>query len=81
MSIARAGREPALGEPVRSDREPDGRGSGAAPKRPVVVVLHQLDSSPGHIGQWLQRAGHPSTSADRVSAIPCPRPCYIMPAP
>lgn len=60
MSITGTDREQVLGEPHRSDREPDGRGSSRnAAKLPVILVLHQLDSSPGHIGQWLQRAGHP----------------------
>ena len=27
-------------------------------KKPVIVVLHQEQSTPGHIGQWFTRNGH-----------------------
>ncbi len=30
-----------------------------AGRKPVVVVLHQQHSSPGHVGRWLQEAGYP----------------------
>jgi GMP synthase (glutamine-hydrolysing) len=33
--------------------------SAGAVRRPVVVVLHQLHSNAGHIGQWLSWRGHP----------------------
>ena len=29
------------------------------PRKPVVLVLHQPHSTPGHIGQWFARRGHP----------------------
>ncbi len=32
-------------------------GSGAA-KLPVLIVLHQEHSNPGHVGQWFPRNGH-----------------------
>jgi GMP synthase (glutamine-hydrolysing) len=30
-----------------------------SPKKPVLVVLHQENSNPGHVGQWLVRNGYP----------------------
>src|SRR4051812_46205621 len=27
-------------------------------KKPVCIVLHQEQSSPGHVGQWFRRNGH-----------------------
>jgi GMP synthase (glutamine-hydrolysing) len=32
--------------------------AGAARKRPVLIVLHQEHSNPGHVGQWFVRNGH-----------------------
>ena len=32
--------------------------SSTVPPKPVVVVLHQPHSNPGHIGQWLRARGH-----------------------
>jgi GMP synthase (glutamine-hydrolysing) len=40
-------------EPSRRDGAP-----GIEAKKPVLVVLHQSHSNPGHIGQWFQRNGH-----------------------
>src|SRR5512137_307589 len=37
--------------------EPQSRPS--EPLKPVVLVLHQPHSNPGHIGQWFARRGHP----------------------
>jgi GMP synthase (glutamine-hydrolysing) len=31
----------------------------ASPKKPVLIVLHQENSNPGHVGQWLVRNGFP----------------------
>ena len=28
-------------------------------KKPVLIVLHQANSNPGHVGQWLVRNGFP----------------------
>nr|PZN87179.1 MAG: glutamine amidotransferase [Pseudomonadota bacterium] len=28
-------------------------------RKPIVIVLHQLHSNPGHIGQWFTRHGYP----------------------
>lgn len=36
----------------------DPRPAPAAERKPVVIVLHQLHSNPGHIGQWLRRHGY-----------------------
>jgi GMP synthase (glutamine-hydrolysing) len=36
---------------------PSGRARTGA-KKPVLVVLHQRHSNPGHIGQWFQRNGY-----------------------
>jgi GMP synthase (glutamine-hydrolysing) len=30
----------------------------AAAKKPVLIVLHQENSNPGHVGQWFVRNGH-----------------------
>ncbi len=47
-------------------------GREASRVRPVLVVLHQENSTPGRIGNALARARHiRSTSAGRGSAIPC----------
>lgn len=32
--------------------------TGAVTKKPVLIVLHQAHSNPGHVGQWFQRHGH-----------------------
>lgn len=32
--------------------------SGSPPLRPILVILHQAQSTPGHIGQTLSRHGH-----------------------
>jgi GMP synthase (glutamine-hydrolysing) len=29
-----------------------------AAKKPVLIVLHQEQSNPGHVGQWFRRSGH-----------------------
>ena len=44
----------------------------AEAKKPVLMVLHQRHSSPGHIGQWFQRNGY---------ALDLRRPCYDDPLP
>ena len=44
----------------------------AEAKKPVLMVLHQRHSSPGHVGQWFQRNGH---------ALDLRRPCYDDPLP
>ncbi len=31
---------------------------GGVQKLPVLVVVHQVHSNPGHVGQWFQRNGH-----------------------
>jgi GMP synthase (glutamine-hydrolysing) len=41
-------------------------------KKPVLVVLHQRHSNPGHVGQWFQQHGH---------ALDIRRPCYDAPLP
>jgi GMP synthase (glutamine-hydrolysing) len=41
-------------------------------KKPVLIVLHQRHSSPGHVGQWFQRNGH---------ALDIRRHCYDDPLP
>jgi GMP synthase (glutamine-hydrolysing) len=49
-------------EIVRSDRAvgqvPPGRGMGEG-RKPALIVLHQENSNPGHVGQWFLRNGHP----------------------
>lgn len=46
--------------------------SRTEPKLPVLVVLHQSHSSPGHVGQWFQRNGH---------ALDVRRHCFDDPLP
>ena len=46
--------------------------SRAQAKKPVLVVLHQSHSSPGHVGQWFQRNGH---------ALDVRRHCFDDPLP
>ena len=54
----------------------------AAIAKPVLVVLHQVHSNPGHVGQWFRRNGHaldirrhfdgdplPATLADHCGAV------------
>lgn len=40
--------------PVGDTSPPQAR----AARKPVLVVLHQAHSNPGHVGQWFQRHGH-----------------------
>jgi GMP synthase (glutamine-hydrolysing) len=55
------------GEPSRAaGMPPTGR------KLPVLIVLHQSHSSPGHVGQWFQRNGH---------ALDVRRHCFDDPLP
>jgi GMP synthase (glutamine-hydrolysing) len=48
-----------------SEIESGGRAAGqvpvarSTPKKPALIVLHQENSNPGHIGQWLVRNGFP----------------------
>lgn len=41
-------------------------------KKPVLVVLHQRHSNPGHVGQWFRRNGY---------ALDIRRPCFGDPLP
>ncbi len=54
----------------------------AAPRKPVLIIVHQVHSNPGHVGQWFVRNGHkldirrhyagdplPSTLADHCGAV------------
>ena len=34
-------------------------GSGPAVKKPVLVIVHQVHSNPGHVGHWFRRNGYP----------------------
>jgi len=48
-----------------TDLDSGGRAAGQVPvarsrsKKPVLIVLHQENSNPGHVGQWLVRNGFP----------------------
>lgn len=33
-------------------------GRRSEPKKPVLIVVHQVHSNPGHVGQWFTRNGH-----------------------
>jgi GMP synthase (glutamine-hydrolysing) len=56
---------PEIDSAERADRPNAGRAAGQVPaarsatKRPVLIVLHQENSNPGHVGQWLVRNGFP----------------------
>lgn len=54
VAAADASVEVAGSDPVE---ELDAASGGAKP--PVVIVLHQEHSTPGHVGQWFLRNGHP----------------------
>ena len=54
----------------------------ALPRKPVLIIVHQVHSNPGHVGQWFVRNGHaldirrhydgdplPSTLADHCGAV------------
>ena len=60
----------------------DGQAEPHLPRKPVLVVVHQVHSNPGHVGQWFQRNGHaldvrrhydgdplPETLADHCGAV------------
>jgi len=49
---ARAGEGGGLAE------RPGGCGGGERAKRPVLMIMHQQHSNPGHVGQWFVRNGH-----------------------
>lgn len=36
----------------------DGR-AASAPRKPVLIVVHQVHSNPGHVGHWFRRHGYP----------------------
>ena len=54
----------------------------STPRKPVLVIVHQVHSNPGHVGQWFVRNGHaldirrhydgdplPATLADHCGAV------------
>lgn len=43
-----------------------------AKKKPVLVVLHQQTSNPGHVGQWFQRNGHALDIRRHFDGAPLP---------
>ncbi len=45
-------------EPLSSGLTPSTTSGGTSGKKPVLIVLHQENSNPGHIGQWFARNGH-----------------------
>jgi GMP synthase (glutamine-hydrolysing) len=44
----------------------------ASEKKPVVMVLHQLHSNPGHIGNWFRRNGYAIDVRRRFAGDPLP---------
>jgi GMP synthase (glutamine-hydrolysing) len=46
-------REATIGAPEMPERE-----IRRAPKLPVLLILHQHHSNPGHVGQWFRRNGY-----------------------
>ena len=42
---------------ARRTQHPAGREPGPV-KKPVLIVVHQIHSNPGHVGQWFRRNGH-----------------------
>lgn len=72
---ATAGEDRAIGQIPRLSGDERG-------KKPVLIVLHQENSNPGHVGQWFVRHGHhldirkprfgeplPATLADHCGAV------------
>lgn len=53
--------------PTRSDRD------RPAPKQPVLIVLHQAHSNPGHVGQWFCRNGHALDIRRHYDGAPLPQ--------
>lgn len=51
---------------------PDESIERAAPKLPVLIVLHQQHSNPGHVGQWFRRNGHPLDIRRHFNGEPLP---------
>ena len=41
-------------------------------RRPVVLVLHQVHSNPGHVGNWFRRNGYPLDIRRRFAGDPLP---------
>lgn len=61
------------GDEARSSEPSLRRGAPSiGAKKPVLMVLHQSHSSPGHVGQWFQRHGH---------ALDLRRHCFEDPLP
>ena len=52
----------------------DGRraGSASGSRKPVLVVVHQVHSNPGHVGHWFQNNGHPLDIRRHYDGDPLP---------
>jgi GMP synthase (glutamine-hydrolysing) len=62
-------------EPTRTTAadEPDRVASHGDPAgKPVLLVLHQVRSNPGHVGQWFERNGHPLDIRRHFAGEPLP---------
>jgi GMP synthase (glutamine-hydrolysing) len=53
--------------PVIDDRH----GSGEA-RKPVLIIVHQVHSNPGHVGQWFRRNGYPLDIRRHFDGDPLP---------
>jgi len=50
-----------------------GRGNGRPGKPPVLIILHQHHSQPGHVGQWFRRNGYPLDIRRHFNGDPLPK--------
>lgn len=62
-------------------QEPDGNAGGCASpptvlrpavKKPVLIVVHQIHSNPGHVGHWFRRNGYPLDIRRHFDGDPLP---------
>lgn len=47
-------------------------GNGRHPKKPVLIIVHQVHSNPGHVGQWFRRNGYPIDLRRHYDGEPLP---------
>ena len=47
-------------------------GTSTVSRKPVLVVVHQVHSNPGHVGQWFVRNGHPLDIRRHYAGDPLP---------
>jgi GMP synthase (glutamine-hydrolysing) len=62
---------PAHEDDDRAASAPSGDATG--PKKPVLIVVHQIHSNPGHVGHWFRRNGHPLDIRRHFDGDPLPQ--------